>query len=148
MDPTITYLQTLYPNPRHVAKIAEMSALFGEEVPGHAEYMRFEGRISCDGLPLVRFTSEDRLDEIIRIHEQHGCPVFNPHRYTLEEGGMKQIDEIQLDFKRLVDPKGLLNPGKMIAWDNPDYDFSALGYYLFPGMKKEGSFADEIPTLD
>jgi hypothetical protein len=148
MDASMTYLQTLYPNPVHVTKIAEMSTLFGQEVPGHAEYMRFEGRISCDGMPLVRFTTEERLEEIMRIHEQHGCPIFNPHRYTLEEGGMQQTDEIQLAFKHLVDPKGLLNPGKMIAWDNPDYDFNAPGYYLFPGLKKDDSFSDEIPSLD
>ena len=52
-----------------------------------------------------------------------GCPIFNPHRYTLEEGGMKQTDEVQLAFKREADPQGLLNPGKMIAWEDPDYDF-------------------------
>lgn len=148
MDPSITYLQTLYPNPVHVEKIVEMSMLFGDEVPGHAEYMRFEGRISCDGIPLVRFTTEERLDAIVRIHEEHGCPVFNPHRFTLEEGGMKQTDEVQLAFKREVDPKGLLNPGKMIAWDNADYDFDKAGFYLFPGLKKEEDFANEIPSLD
>ena len=53
-----------------------------------------------------------------------GCPIFNPHRYTLEEGGMKQTDEVQLAFKREADPQGLLNPGKMIAWEDPDYDFA------------------------
>mgnify|MGYP003341149605 CR=1 FL=1 len=137
-----------YPNPDHVGKIVEMSKLFGDEVPGHAEYMRFEGRISCDGIPLVRFTTEERLDAIVRIHEEHGCPVFNPHRFTLEEGGMKQTDEVQLAFKRAVDPKGLLNPGKMIAWDNPDYDFNKTSFYLFPGIRKAEDFADEIPSLD
>jgi hypothetical protein len=30
------------------------------------------------------------------IHEDNGCPIFNPHRYTLEEGGMKRTDEVQL----------------------------------------------------
>ena len=35
---------------------------------------------------------------------------------------MKQTDAVQLAFKREADPKGLLNPGKMIAWENPDYD--------------------------
>ena len=36
---------------------------------------------------------------------------------------MKQTDAVQLAFKREADPKGLLNPGKMIAWENPDFDF-------------------------
>ena len=52
-------------------------------------------------------------------HEAHGCQQFNPHACTLEEGGMKRVDQLQLDFKRQVDPKGLLNPGKMLAWDDP-----------------------------
>jgi hypothetical protein len=62
-------------------------------------------------------------------------PVFNPHRYTLEEGGMKQTDEVQLAFKREADPKGLLNPGKMIAWENPDFDWKTDKTYLFPGLQ-------------
>jgi hypothetical protein len=52
-----------------------------------------------------------------------GCMIFNPHRYTLEEGGRQTVDDRQLAFKREADPKGLLNPGKMIAWDDP-----GLGY--------------------
>ncbi|MGO7557738.1 FAD-binding protein, partial [Rhizobium johnstonii] len=63
-----------------------------------------------------------------------GCPIFNPHRYTLEEGGMKRTDSVQLAFKQETDPKGLLNPGKMIAWENPDFDFNAGKNYLFPGL--------------
>jgi hypothetical protein len=83
----------------------------------------------------VRFTSEARLDEIIAIHEDNGCPIFNPHRYTLEEGGMKRTDEVQLRFKHEADPKGLLNPGKMIAWDKPDFDLNSQKVYLFPGLQ-------------
>ena len=44
------------------------------------------------------------------IHEDNGCPIFNPHRYTLEEGGMKQTDEVQLAFKREADPEGPAQP--------------------------------------
>ena len=33
---------------------------------------------------------------------------------------MKQVDRTQLAFKREADPDGLLNPGKMLAWDQPD----------------------------
>ncbi len=133
VDSSITYLQVLYAEPT-VAHAVKMQEMFGDEVPGHCEYIRFDGKVRAAGLPLVRYTTEERLEEIIRIHEAEGCPIFNPHRYTLEEGGMKQSDPAQLAFKRETDPKGLLNPGKMIAWDDPDYDFASGQFYLFPGM--------------
>ena len=98
--------------------------------------MRFDGDITCFGLPLVKFTTEERLDEIIRIFEDNGCPIFNPHRYTLEEGGMKQTDEVQLAFKREADPQGLLNPGKMIAWEDPGYNYPAGRTFLFKGLAR------------
>ncbi|NRG17258.1 FAD-binding oxidoreductase [Rhizobiales bacterium] len=136
VDPTITYLQVLYPFPDHVEKVARLTRQFGDEVPGHLEFVRFDGKITCFGLPIVRYTSEDRLEEIIRIHEENGCPIFNPHRYTLEEGGMKQTDAVQLAFKRQADPKGLLNPGKMIAFEDPDFDFKSDKTFLFPGLAR------------
>jgi FAD/FMN-containing dehydrogenase len=134
VDPSITYLQTVYPSPDGVQKVAAMTEIFGDEVPGHLEMVRFDGAISCFGLPIVRYSSEARLEEIIRIHEDHGIPVFNPHRYTLEEGGMKQTDSVQLAFKREADPKGLLNPGKMAGWDNPAQAERRDRMYLFPGL--------------
>ena len=48
---------------------------------------------------------------------------------------MKQTDAVQLAFKREADPKGLLNPGKMIAWENPDFDLKTDKIYLFPGLQ-------------
>ncbi len=136
VDPTITYLQVRYLGEDYIERVGKMVETFGDEVPGHIELIRFDGAIGAAGLPLVRFTTKERLEEIIRIHEDNGCLIFNPHRYTLEEGGMKQTDEVQLAFKKQVDPKGLLNPGKMIAWDNPDYDFRSGRTYLFPGLQR------------
>ncbi len=138
VDPSITYLQVLYPFPHHIDRFAAMTRMFGDEVPGHLEFVRFDGDITCFGLPIVRFTTEERLDEIMRLHEENGCPIFNPHRYTLEEGGMKQTDEVQLAFKHEADPRGLLNPGKMIAWEDPSYDFRSQKTWLFPGLKAGG----------
>lgn len=136
VDPSITYLQVLYPFPNQVELVGRMHEMFGDEVPGHLEYVRFDGNVTCFGLPIVRYSNEVRLEEIIRLHEDNGCPIFNPHRYTLEEGGMKQTDAVQLAFKKQADPKGLLNPGKMIAWENPDYDFESGQVFLFPGLQR------------
>jgi FAD/FMN-containing dehydrogenase len=131
VDPSITYLQTRYPTIDHVEKIV---SLLGDELPMHIEMTRQDGIVTFAGLPLVRYTTEARLEEIIRIHEDNGCNVFNPHRYTLEEGGMKRTDQKQLDFKREADPRGILNPGKMVAWENPDFDFKAGKAWLFDGL--------------
>lgn len=105
-----------------------MGQHFGDEVMIHLEFVRHEGAFTCIGLPIVRFSTEERLDEIIRYHEDHGCPIFNPHAYTLEEGGMKQIDQTHLAFKREADPRGLLNPGKMLGWDDPGLEMSRESY--------------------
>ena len=138
IDPSITYLQSLYPFPNHLALVEKIDAMFPGEVFSHLEFVRLDGNITCFGLNLVRFTTEERLDEIVRLFEENGCPIFNPHRYTLEEGGMKQTDSVQLAFKRQADPQGLLNPGKMIAWENPDYDYRSGRTFLFKGLAKAG----------
>ncbi len=135
VDPAITYLQALYPFPEQLATVKRIHDHFGAEVTAHLEFVRFNGKVTCFGLPLVRFTNPERLDEIMAIHEAMGAPIFNAHRYTLEEGGMKQTDAVQLAFKKEADPRGLLNPGKMIAWADPDFDYRAGSNFLFPGLE-------------
>ena len=142
VDPAITYLQARYPHDNGLEVIDSLHRRFGDEVIGHLEFIRFNGRIGSAGLPLVRFTTPERLEEIIAIHEDVGAMIFNPHRYTLEEGGMKQTDAVQLAFKRETDPLGLLNPGKMIAWENPDFDYSEGKNFLFPGLEARALAAE------
>ncbi|MEL6316417.1 MAG: FAD-binding oxidoreductase [Pseudomonadota bacterium] len=134
VDPSITYLQVRYGAPDHLEKVAEIRKRFGDEVPQHLECLRENGAPMFAGLPVVRFTTEARLEEIVRIHEDLGCMIFNPHRYTLEEGGRQTVDARQLDFKRESDPKGLLNPGKMIAWHQPDWAYERM--WAFPGLQE------------
>lgn len=114
VDRAITYLQALYPADRLEAAVAEMSALFPDELIPHLEFQRFGGRVTASGLPLIRYTTAVRLNEIIAAHEAHGVSIANPHVFTLEDGTRhKRADADQLGFKRQVDPYGLLNPGKM-----------------------------------
>jgi hypothetical protein len=126
-DKGITYLQALFPPPNHLELIAALEKRYGEEVLFHVEFIRFGGAVAAVGLQIVRFTTEERLEQIMREHAEAGAPIFNPHTFLLEEGGMKVVDPAQLAFKRQADPKGLLNPGKMAAWDNPDWK---------PGMRQ------------
>ena len=132
VDPSVTYLQVRYGYPRHLELVEKVRETFGQEVLQHLEVIRENGKVMFAGLPIVKFSTERRLDEIVRLHEEMGCMIFNPHRYTLEEGGRQTVDKRQLDFKREADPKGLLNPGKMIAWDNPGWEFDRM--YDYPGM--------------
>jgi FAD/FMN-containing dehydrogenase len=118
-EPSLTYLQTLLPADGCAELADELQHHFGDEVMFHLEFTRSGAGISCSALQMVRFTDERRLNEIMAYHEGRGCRMFNPHVFTIEEGGMKQINHVQLAFKREVDPKGLLNPGKMLAWDDP-----------------------------
>jgi FAD/FMN-containing dehydrogenase len=141
-DSSITYLQVRYPENLGLSLIKRIHDKFASEVIGHLEFIRFNGKIACAGLPMVRFTTEARLQEIIDDHEAMGAMIFNPHRYTLEEGGMKQTDAVQLAFKRETDPQGLLNPGKMIAWEDPSFDFAARKNFLFPGLEARALAAE------
>jgi len=115
-DPSLTYLQTIFPPDRGLKLIEELYNYYGDEVMMHLEFLRINGRAIAAALQIVRYTTESRLNEIIRYHEEQGAMIANPHTYILEDGGMKSINVEQLQFKELVDPYGLLNPGKMRAW--------------------------------
>jgi len=134
IDPTVTYLQVLYPPKNHLEHIENLLGKLTDEVITHLEFVRVGGELTCYAIPIVRYTTDDRLNEINAAYEDSGCLIFNPHRYTVEEGGMKRSDSDQLAFKRDADPKGLLNPGKMIAWEDPHFKVSARSMYLFPGL--------------
>jgi FAD/FMN-containing dehydrogenase len=113
-NPKITYLQAFYFNLETVEKIYHY---FGEEMMMHLEFLKFHGQVIPAGLPLLEFTTESRLNEMIAIYREQGAGIANPHVYTIEEGGSGQIDPVQLEFKKIVDPYGLMNPGKMRAWN-------------------------------
>ncbi|MEM9088983.1 MAG: FAD-binding oxidoreductase [Cyanobacteria bacterium P01_F01_bin.53] len=115
-DDSWTYLQTVFPYDPELKLVQHMYDHFGDEVVMHLEYIRVQGKILPAALQLVRYSTAERLNDIIRYHEDNGAFIANPHTYVLEDGGRKTIDENQLNFKEQVDPYGLLNPGKMRGW--------------------------------
>ncbi len=109
-DNSLTYLQSLFLD---LDTVMEMYRYFGDEVMMHLEFIRMGGKVIPAAIQVVKFTTSDRLEQIIKYHEDRGVLIANPHTYILEDGGMKTVNQEQLDFKRLVDPYGLMNVGKM-----------------------------------
>ena len=119
-DKSWTNLQTVAPWTNGVgidiALVEKQMQRWGDEVLQHHEFGRQYGGCVAFGLPLVSYFDKDRLYEIIKEFEADGCQVFDNHVYTIEDGGMKEIDTQQIDFKRVADPHGLMNPGKTRGW--------------------------------
>ena len=112
-----SYLQVAYPQPFDPAVVTRQIARYGDEVLFHHEMARMGGNVQIFALPLVRWTNKARMYEIIAEMEQlDGCAIYDPHTITIEDGGMKEIDTSQIDFKREADPHGLMNPGKTRGW--------------------------------
>jgi FAD/FMN-containing dehydrogenase len=113
-DRGVTYLQCLYPHDRLADAVAQVGKMFEGEVLQHLEFIRINGLMTASGIPVVRYSSKERLYEIIAGYESCGIMIANPHVLTLEDGSRyKRVDADQLGFKHEIDPMGLLNPGKM-----------------------------------
>jgi FAD/FMN-containing dehydrogenase len=115
-DRSVTYLQVLFPAPVNVAKVEELQAVLGDDVFMHHEFARMGGQVVSFDLPLVKYTTDARLYEIMDIYSARGCPVSDPHSCIIEEGGMKRADYRHLAWKRRLDPLGLLNTPKTREW--------------------------------
>lgn len=115
-DRSWTNLQTVHPWPLDVALVERQMARWGDEVLMHHEFGRQFGEPVAFGLPLVSYFDRERLYELVAEYEADGCAVFDNHVYTIEDGGMKTIDTAQIDFKKIADPHGLMNPGKTRGW--------------------------------
>ncbi len=117
-EPSIwTYLQVAYPRPFDPKLVERQMKRYGDELFFHHEMARMDGQIQIFALPILRWKSKERTYEIIReMEEQDGCMIFDPHVITIEDGGMKDIDSTQIEFKKEADPYGLMNPGKTRGW--------------------------------
>ena len=113
-DRGVTYLQCRFPFEETLRAVEAVRIPFRDEVWMHTECVRFGGRITMTALPVVRWTTAERLHEIMRAFEAEGIGIANPHVLTIEEGSnYRRVPGDQLGFKRMTDPLGLLNPGKM-----------------------------------
>ncbi|ULO04993.1 FAD-binding oxidoreductase [Paenibacillus sp. 19GGS1-52] len=111
-DPSLTYLQAGFHPVDFPGQIRQIKAEFGDEVLMHLEFMRSAGVIVPAALPIIRYTTHERLYEIIAFFLSIGVGINDPHTWRLEMGGRGQMDAM-LAAKRANDPHSLLNPGKL-----------------------------------
>jgi hypothetical protein len=117
LDPAFTYLQCLFSTSDARAQFAQLKARFGDDFLFHLEFMKLgSGAVVPGSIPLVRFTTEARLNEMIDFCRSIGVSVANPHSNNVEGGGRYREDNVQLLTKYKYDPLGLLNPGKMATF--------------------------------
>jgi FAD/FMN-containing dehydrogenase len=113
VDPAITYLQVLFPMGRNIEALAWAEKEFAGEILWHLEFQRRYAGFTNSSLPLVRFSTPGRLQEIMDKLDANGLKVSNPHIFTLEGKGWKRIKADQEGLKREADPHFLLNPGRL-----------------------------------
>jgi FAD/FMN-containing dehydrogenase len=116
-NPAYTYLQCGFSASECRLQFRLLRERFGDEILFHIEFMKNgTGEVVPGAIPVVRFTTEERLNEMIGYCRSIGVFVANPHVNYLEDGGRFRPDNIQLRAKQRYDPRGLLNPGKMISF--------------------------------
>jgi FAD/FMN-containing dehydrogenase len=116
-DSEFTYLQCGFSATEARQQFALLKKKFSDEILFHIEFMMTGAGVVIPGaIPVVRFTTEERLNEMIDYCRSIGVSVANPHSNHVEGGGRYRADNIQLMAKYKYDPSGLLNPGKMITF--------------------------------
>jgi hypothetical protein len=116
-DPAFTYLQCGFSPTEARSQFAQLKARYGDDFLLHLEFMKNGTGVVVPGsIPVVRFMTEERLNEMIDFCRSIGIFVANPHSNNVEGGGRYREDNVQLLTKQRYDPLGLLNPGKMATF--------------------------------
>jgi len=116
-DEAYTYLQCGFSHENAREQLRRLREKFGMEILFHMEFMKNgDGIVFPGAIPVVYYTTEERLNEMIDFCREIGVWVANPHVNNVEGGGRYRPDNVQLLAKQKYDPKGLLNPGKMVTF--------------------------------
>jgi len=117
-DESYTYIQCAFHPEKVREQFAQLKSRFHSGILFHIEFMKNgDGQIIPGAIPVVYFTTESRLNELIDYCLEIGVSVANPHVNNVEGGGRYRSDNAQLLAKKRYDPKGLMNPGKMVTFE-------------------------------
>ena len=128
-DRSATYQQIGVPDPADADRVAAMRDRQGDDVWPHHEFTRACDVIYASDLPIVWFKDAERLAAVNATYEADGFTVYDAHVNVIEGNHMQP--DYRHAWKKRMDPKGLLNPGKSRAWEDvrhlPADEIEALG---------------------
>ena len=117
-DPSLTYTQARFEADKLLEGVAAIKQKYGDEILVHLELIRENlsagGTLVSASLPIIRFSTTERLFEIQAFLESIGVQVADPHTFYLD-GDSRWSGEVVLEGVKTFNPLGLLNPGKIRA---------------------------------
>ncbi len=115
-DPAWTYLQDTFDPENYRAHLRLRKAKYGDDVIDHVEFTGAGGG-PCTaypaGLTIVRYRSDEQLQEMIDYGESIGIMQYSPHTTVLDEPNTRWEYKHLLEAKKVWDPHNLLNPGHL-----------------------------------
>lgn len=112
-DEQTTYIQVQFDVDNYLEQVTKMKEEFGDELLNAFDILKENGNLILSAIPLIQYTTKERLDEIIAFCKSIGVNVLDPHTVLLEEGGWDKHIHGVVKAKAANDPYGLLNPGKI-----------------------------------
>ncbi|WP_108257721.1 FAD-binding oxidoreductase [Mangrovicoccus ximenensis] len=118
--PDITEIEGFFSAPDLAARILDVHGAIKASGPMRIEIRRWGGELVGSGSTFVTFTDETAVNAVVTAMRAMGLKVANPHASNVRGVGKKTIGPAEIAFKREVDPKGLLNPGRFEAEGSAD----------------------------
>ena len=110
--PNITEVEGFFRAPDLEALVLRVYDRIRHSGPLRLEVRRWDGDLVCSGSSYIDFKDEAQVEAVVQMMREEGLPVANPHASNVRGVGKKEIGERDIAFKRRMDPKGLLNPGR------------------------------------
>ena len=96
-DEAYTYLQCAFHPGTVREQMRRLKERFGQEILFHMEFWKAgDGQMIPGAIPLVYYTTEERLNEMISFCREIGVFVANPHVNNVEGGGRYRLSLIHI----------------------------------------------------
>ncbi|MFT8243598.1 FAD-binding protein [Roseomonas sp. BN140053] len=110
--PRTAVLQGMFPADRLVETLERVRDRLHDAGPMRTEIFFSRGELVGMGSPYVTFESVAQMAALVRAMQEEGASIANSHTTGLSGVGIKALAARDREFRRAMDPHGLLNPGQ------------------------------------